>query len=60
MSGFDSEQHLERAEAEFSKEKHQQPGLGVKDLCAKIAQLAMENDFLSVVLGRIGDSSAKR
>jgi len=32
----------------------------VKELHAKIGQLAMENDFLSTALGRIGDSSAKK
>jgi transposase len=32
----------------------------VKDLHAKIGQLSMENDFLSVALGRIDDPSAKR
>jgi hypothetical protein len=32
----------------------------VKDLQAKIGQLAMENDFLAGALGRISDPSAKR
>jgi len=32
----------------------------IKSLHAKIGQLALENDFLSVALGRIGDASAKR
>lgn len=32
----------------------------IKELHAKIGQLAMEIDFLSVALGRIGDPSAKR
>jgi transposase len=32
----------------------------VKELHAKIGQLAMENDFLSNALGRIGDPSAKK
>jgi transposase len=32
----------------------------VKDLHAKIGQLAMENDFLADALGRIPDASAKR
>jgi transposase-like protein len=32
----------------------------VKDLRAKIGQLAMENDFLAGALGRIPDASAKR
>ena len=32
----------------------------VKELHAKIGQLAMENDFLAAALARIGDASAKR
>lgn len=32
----------------------------VKELHAKIGQLAMENDFLSVALGRIHGPSAKK
>ena len=32
----------------------------VKELHAKIGQLAMENDFLSNALGRIGEPSAKK
>jgi len=32
----------------------------VTTLHAKIGQLALENDFLSGALGRIGDASAKR
>ncbi len=32
----------------------------VKDLHAKIGQLAMENDFLSVALGRIAEPSARK
>jgi transposase-like protein len=35
-------------------------GPNIKELHAKIGQLAMENDFLSVALGRIDDASAKR
>jgi len=35
-------------------------GPSVKDLHAKIGQLAMENDFLASTLGRIDDVSAKR
>jgi transposase len=34
-------------------------GPSVKDLHAKIGQLAMENDFLACALGRIDDASAK-
>ncbi len=32
----------------------------IKELHAKIGQLALENDFLSGALGRINDASAKR
>jgi transposase len=32
----------------------------IKELHAKIGQLAMENDFLSVALGRIDGPSPKR
>jgi transposase len=32
----------------------------IKELHAKIGQLAMENDVLSVALGRIGDPSVKK
>ena len=35
-------------------------GPSLKDLQAKIGQLAMENDFLAGALGRIDDASAKR
>ena len=35
-------------------------GPSVKDMQAKIGQLALENDFLAVALGRIGDASAKK
>ena len=35
-------------------------GPSVKDLQAKIGQLAMENDFLASALGRMGEPSAKR
>lgn len=41
-------------------EKQNAQGPSVKDLQAKIGQLAMENDFLSIALGRIDDASAKR
>jgi transposase len=53
-------QLLENAENAFSKDKVVDNGSTVKQLHAKIGQLAMENDFLSVALGRIGDSSAKK
>ncbi len=35
-------------------------GPDVKTLHAKIGQLALENDFLSGALGRIGDASARK
>jgi transposase-like protein len=53
-------QLLERAEEVFSKDKREAAGPDVKELHAKIGQLAMENDFLSVALGRIDGSSAKK
>jgi transposase-like protein len=53
-------QLLERAEEVFSKDKRESTGPDVKELHAKIGQLAMENDFLSVALGRIDGSSAKK
>jgi transposase len=53
-------QLLERAEEIFTKEKSPDTGSSVKELHAKIGQLAMENDFLSVALGRIGEPSAKK
>jgi hypothetical protein len=43
----------------FDREKKSE-GPDVKELYAKIGQLAMENDFLSVALGRIEGSSAKK
>ena len=50
---------LERASEVFDKGKlSKEPD--VKELHAKIGQLAMENDFLSVALGRIDGSSAKK
>jgi transposase len=53
-------QLLERAEEVFTKDKQASVGPDVKELHAKIGQLAIENDFLSVALGRIGEPSAKR
>ena len=53
---------LQRAAEVFAAtaaEKRDQ-GPDVKTLHAKIGQLALENDFLSNALGRIGDASAKR
>lgn len=53
-------QLLERAEELFSKDKKADGGPDVKELHAKIGQLAMENDFLSHALGRIAEPSAKK
>lgn len=53
-------QLLERAEEVFSREKKTEEGPSIKELHAKIGQLAMENDFLSVALGRIAEPSAKK
>ena len=52
-------QLLDRASEIFDKGKPSgEPD--VKKLHAKIGQLAMENDFLAVALGRIDASSAKK
>jgi transposase len=53
-------QLLERAEEVFAKDKKMDGGPSVKELHAKIGQLAMENDFLSVALGRIAEPSARK
>jgi transposase len=53
-------QLLEHAAEVFGKDRRVEAGPNVKDLHAKIGQLSMENDFLSVALGRIDDASAKR
>lgn len=53
-------QLLEHAADIFGRDRKSGQEPNVKDLHAKIGQLAMENDFLSVALGRIGESSAKR
>ncbi len=53
-------QLLERAEEVFTKDKETASGPDVKELHAKIGQLAIENDFLSHALGRIVEPSAKR
>ena len=50
---------LENAPGIFDKGKpSKEPD--VKELHAKIGQLAMENDFLAVALGRMGEPSAKK
>ena len=53
-------QLLDRADEVFGKDKKSDEGASVKELHAKIGQLAMENDFLSNALGRIGEPGAKR
>jgi len=52
----------ERASDVFATtaERSESTGPDVKELHAKIGQLAMENDFLVAALGRVGDASAKR
>ena len=52
----------ERASDVFATaaERSENTGPNVKELHAKIGQLAMENDFLAAALGRVGDASAKR
>ncbi len=52
----------ERASEVFATaaERSLSAGPDVKELHAKIGQLAMENDFLATALGRVGDASAKR
>ena len=41
-------------------EKRESVGPSVKDMQAKIGQLALENDFLAGALGRIDGASAKK
>jgi transposase len=53
-------QLLERASEVFFKDKKADGGPDVKELHAKIGQLAMENDFLLHALGRIAEPSAKK
>jgi transposase-like protein len=53
-------QLLERAGEVFEKDKKPEEGPSIKELHAKIGQLAMENDILAVALGCIDGSSAKR
>jgi transposase-like protein len=52
-------QLLDRAPEIFGKDQKSE-GPDVKELHAKIGQLAMENDFLSGALGRINGQSAKK
>ena len=52
---------LAEAEEVFANGKRQEKEeTNVKELHAKIGQLAMENDFLSGALGRLNSRSAKR
>lgn len=44
---------LGKASEVFEKGKHSEKEPNIKELHAKIVQLAMENDFLAVALGRI-------
>ena len=53
-------QLLERAAETFDGDRRKPDGPDVKELHAKIGQLALENDFLERALGRIDGSSAKR
>ena len=53
-------QLLEKAEEVFGKDKAVDTDSTIRQLHTKISQLAVENDFLSVALGRIGDSSTKK
>ena len=51
---------LAEADEIFATGKKPAAEYNVKELHAKIGQLAMENDFLSVALGRITEPGAKR
>jgi transposase-like protein len=53
-------QLLERAAEAFGGDGPKSSGPDIKELHAKIGQLALENDFLERALGRIDGSSAKR
>ncbi len=50
----------EGAEEVFAKGRKAEEGPKVKELHAKIGQLTMENDFLSVALGCIAEPGAKK
>jgi transposase-like protein len=52
-------QLLDRASEVFDKDKKTQAP-DTKELHAKIGELTMENDFLSVALGRVDGPSAKK
>ncbi len=51
---------LAEAEEVFARGKKPAAEYNVKELHAKIGQLAMENDFLSAALGRITEPGARR
>ena len=51
---------LEKASEVFEKGKKNPNEPDIKELHAKIGRLTMENDFLSVALGRMDGSSAKK
>jgi transposase len=51
---------LERAASGFGAESAPQPAIDLKELHAKIGQLALEDDFLSGALTMAGMLSAKR
>jgi transposase len=53
-------QLLERAEEVFARGRKASDGPDTKELHAKIGQLTMENDFLSVALGRMDVPGAKK
>ena len=53
-------QLLERAASVFGAESAAQPAVDLKELHAKIGQLALENDFLAGALTKAGMLSAKR
>lgn len=53
-------QLLQRAASVFGAEATAAPAVDLRDLHAKIGQLALENDFLAGALDKAGLSSAKR
>jgi transposase-like protein len=53
-------QQLLQGASEVFEKNVKSRGPDVKELHAKIGQLAMENDFLAVALGRIDGPSAKK
>ena len=53
-------QLIERAASVFGADSAAAPTVDLKELHAKIGQLALENDFLAGALGKAGLTSAKR